>query len=152
MAEFLERAQPWFATLVAHNWPVLIYLTVAAGAAVWAVLFPARQSVLFLYGACLLVIAYEYEKHGRTPILDTTGYLFSLETNAAARTMSRWLLLEVTPLLMQVSGFGLLAGSFALHRRALRKTSRPFVSAARTTRPSLSQDALGNRLGSQYEL
>lgn len=121
MAEFLERAQPWASTLIDHNWPVMIYALVALGAAVWAVLHPSRKTVLFLYGACLLVIAYEYQKHGRDPIIHTTEYLFSLEVNAQARAISKWVLLDLAPVIMQVSGFGLLAGSLALHRRELRK-------------------------------
>jgi hypothetical protein len=124
MAEFLERAQPWAITLIDHNWPVMIYALVAGGAASWADRRPARKSVLFLYGACLLVIAYEYEKHGRETILGTTEYLFSVEVNARARVVSRWLLLDLVPLLMQVSGFGLLVGSLALHRRELRRPPR----------------------------
>ena len=144
MAEFLERAQPWLVTLVAHNWPVFIYLAVTAAAAVWALLHPARQSVLFLYGACLLVLAYEYDKHGRATILDTTSYLFSVETNLNARNASHWLLLDVLPVLMQVSGFGLLAGAFALHRRALRRPATP-IQPTRPTR-------LADRFEGQYEL
>lgn len=152
MAEFLERAQPWIVTLVAHNWPVFIYLAVTAAAAVWAVLHPARQSVLFLYGACLLVLAYEYDKHGRATILDTTGYLFSIETNLGALNLSRWLLLDLAPVLMQVSGFGLLAGSFALHRRALRKQTAPVQSARPARLADRFTQGSSGPLGSSYEL
>jgi hypothetical protein len=125
VTEILDRAQPWAVTLILHNWPVMVYGLVTAGAAVWALLHPARPSVLFLYGAALLVLGYEYEKHGRETILDTTGYLFSLEVNPAARVVSRWLLLEFAPLLMQVSGFALLGGSLVLRRRELRKPAPP---------------------------
>lgn len=125
VAEFLERAHPWAVTLVSHNWPVMVYTLVALGAAVWALLHPARKSVLFLYGACLLVLAYEYEKHGRETIILTTEYLFSLEVNATARVVSRWLLLDLVPLVLQVTGFGVLGGSLVLHRRELQKRVQP---------------------------
>ena len=124
MSEFLERAHPWAVTLVLHNWPVMLYSLVAVLAATRAYIRPHRYTLLFLYGTVLLIIAYEYEKHGRATILDTTSYLFSLEVNPDARSVVQLLLLDVVPVLLRVLGFALIGGSIILRELQARRRSR----------------------------
>jgi len=108
MQEILDRAQPWATTLILHNWPVLVYATIAVCAAIWSLVRPTRARVLVLYGAILLVLAFEYQKHGTATIVGTTTYLFSLEVNPGLRTTSQWFLLLIVPAIAQFVGFALL--------------------------------------------
>jgi hypothetical protein len=124
MSEFLERAHPWAATLVQHNWPVMLYSLVALGAAIRAYLSPNRLTILFLYGAILLVLTYEYEKHGLATILGTTSYLFSLEVNPGARAVSQLLLITAVPLVSRLIAFALIVGSIVLRERESRHRPR----------------------------
>ena len=125
MEEFLDRAVPWAITLVLHNWPVMLYTLIAAVTAVRAYIDPSRPILLFLYGTILLIIAYEYEKHGRGAIIGTTDYLFSLEVNHHLRAGSQWLLLDVLPVGMRILGFGQIIGSIVLREIQMRQRSRP---------------------------
>jgi hypothetical protein len=124
MSEFLERAQPWVITLVLHNWPVMLYSLVAVFAAIRAYVSPNRHTILFLYGAIILVLVYEYEKHGRATVLDTTSYLFSQEVNPVARDLSQQLLLTVAPVTIRLIGFAMIVGSVVLREHANRRRSR----------------------------
>ena len=128
MAEFLDRAQPWATTLILHNWPVLLYTVLAAIAATWALIRPARSTLLILYGAIILIVGFEYEKHGTATIINTTSYLFSVEVNPIPRVLSRRLLLEVVPISMQVIGYGLLLCPFA--NRLLARERRSHADSA----------------------
>ncbi|MCC6177952.1 MAG: hypothetical protein IT305_21845 [Chloroflexi bacterium] len=125
MAEFLERAQPWLATLVSHNWPVLVYALAAVWAAWRAFSHPSRHAVLFLYGALLLVFAYEYQKHALPTIAGTTSYLFSLEANSRLRSASQWLLMTALPILVRLLGIGMLGLAILIQRRETHRRRHP---------------------------
>jgi hypothetical protein len=67
--------------------------------------------LLLVYGFLVLVVAFEYRKHGVAIVRDTTNYLFSLELNAGARYASQILLADVMPVAFYLSGLLLLAMS-----------------------------------------
>ncbi len=113
MEEFLYRARPWAVTFIAHNWPVLVYALTIPWAALHAFLRPSRRTLLFLYSLLLLTFAFEFEKHGVRIMLDTTNYLFSVETNPAPRFLSQWLLAEVAPTAAHLLGLTALVISIA---------------------------------------
>lgn len=124
MAEVLERAQPWAFTLVAHNWPVLMYSIAAIVSAVLAYRAPSRPRILFLYGTILLILGFEYEKHAVATIVETTSYLFSVEKNPWMRSWSQWLLVSAAPDVLHALGVAAMATSVLLRESVLRRRRR----------------------------
>jgi len=108
MEDFLDRAGPWFVTLALHNWPVLLSAVLVSWAALRVYACPTRRRVLLLYGLFILVLAFEYQKHGLTYVRGTTGYLFSAEANPALRRLSQLTLLEALPVALYLLGLAFL--------------------------------------------
>jgi hypothetical protein len=102
--------------LIQHNWLVLAFTALALWAALRLYLRPARATAVLLYGALLLVVAYEYQKHGVPMAVGTVTYLFSVERNPLARQVSQWLVVEALPVLLYGLGLALLVAGWLADR------------------------------------
>ena len=123
--EAFERTQTWVLMLMVQYWPILLYGLVAAVTAIRAYLAPSRPIILFLYGALVLIVAYEYERGSRDSIISMTEYVFAFDLDGGVRRGSQWLLLDVAPICLRILGFGLLAISIVLREVDGRRRSRP---------------------------
>jgi len=112
MDEIVYRAQPWAINLFLHNWPVMLYSVLVLWAGARAYLRPSRPAVLLLYGALVLVLAFEYAKHGLVVVRDTTAYLF---VDPPLRQMSQFFLIDVLPLAIYALGIALVFISVVWH-------------------------------------
>lgn len=122
MDAFLHRAPSWLLTLLTHNWPLLLYMPLICWAAARAYLQPSRPHVLLLYGAMVLILAFEYSKHGTPVVQATSNYLFGeLE---GARSLSQFLLVDILAPCSHLVGIVLILLA-ALSRRALGRVQIP---------------------------
>jgi hypothetical protein len=69
----------WLIVVTAHNWPALLSGTLAIVAARRAWQQPNRSRLAALYGAALLLTAYEYHKHVAPQLQDAANYLLMFE-------------------------------------------------------------------------
>jgi hypothetical protein len=143
MDEFLYRARPWVVTLIAHNWPIMLYAVLTPWAAIYAYLRPSRRRLSLVYGLVVLACVFEYQKHAIPVLRDTTDYLFSLETNPGMRRVSQFTLLDVAPVAAYGLGLVLVAAALAPLPRQGRSDLR---AGRRSTEAGCSQPVGGPRV------
>lgn len=97
MGDFIYRVTPWWPTLVAHNWPIMICSSLILWAAVRAYVRLDRSSLLLLYSFLLTALAFEYQKHGTAVMRGTFDYLF--EVWPTQRFLAQLILVDILPYL-----------------------------------------------------
>lgn len=136
LEEFFYRAQPWAATLVLHNWPIMLYGGLSLWVAIHAFLRPTRWALLALYGLLVLSVAFEYQKHGTRILRGTTSYLLDIEGNARMLWISQLILLDVLPVTFHLLGLALLIAAIGLYATRLRAARTRSVDHCRSERRS----------------
>lgn len=136
LEEFLYRAQPWAATLVLHNWPIMLYGGLSLWVAACAFLRPTRWALLALYGLLVLSVAFEYQKHGTRILSGTIDYLLDFEGNAGMLWISQFIFLSALPATFQLLGLALLIGAIGLYAARLRAAQTRSVDHCRGERRS----------------
>lgn len=82
---------------ISHNWPVLLALLAALICAILAWQQPSRRRLAALYGAVLVAVAYEYQKHILPRFVEATTFL-----TADSATLYRTTRFIVEPLALAV--------------------------------------------------
>ncbi len=97
----------WAAVVVAHNWPVLLWLALAAVAAVYTYRRPSRAALSFLYGFAGLAFVFEYRKHLAAHLVKPVDFLLLAELwplNRAGHVVIE----QIVPGLLLVASAGLI--------------------------------------------
>lgn len=103
---------------VSHNFAAFIYLTGIVVSLVFALIKPTRKSIFLLLGFIILLFSFEYNKHILEGLREQTlNALITIQEHNKVRRVINIITLKALPVLLPLTGWGLVGLAAFLHFR-----------------------------------